>query len=321
MRELGGNLAAGFAALRSGRLLVLLLTGVTVVLAFMAAAPLGPALQQSFAGTLAGDHILKNHPSFASTDVFDFLREKAPAVAGANAEAKWAALLALLQQILLAGGIVSVLGRSVPITLPDFLAGVRRNAWHTVKCFLIFLFAAGVTLSLWLGGSHALSRKLFEGVAPGSPSIALFQAATILGALMAFALFSLLHDFARAARRDNVAIGAWGAYRRARRVLSGRSLRALGLFLFWLLFGGALLSLGIAVEWSAPAVSAVAIALHVLIQVAVLAVRSAVRVGAWGSYLHLYDGAEPIAAPPVAVLEPAPALAPPLLSLDETTLF
>ena len=75
MRERGGNLAAGFAALNGGRNLILLLTGVTVMLAVLSAAPLGPALQQAFAGTLAGDHILKNHPSFAPTDFFDFLRE------------------------------------------------------------------------------------------------------------------------------------------------------------------------------------------------------------------------------------------------------
>jgi hypothetical protein len=174
MRERGGNLAAGFAALRGGRSLILLLTGVTVVLAVLSAAPLGPALQQSFAGTLAGDHILKNHPSFAPTDFFDFLREKAPAVAGAGAAERWAALIGLLQQILLAGGIVAVLGRSVSIALPDFMAGVRRNSWHNIKCFLIFLLLAGIALGVWFGATHALSRKLFESAAPGSESATVF---------------------------------------------------------------------------------------------------------------------------------------------------
>jgi hypothetical protein len=103
-------------------------------------------------------------------------------------------------------------------------------------------------------------------------------------------------------------------------MLSGRWTRAFGLFFFWLVFGGALLLAGIALEWSAPAVSALAIALHILLQIAVLAVRSAVRVAAWGSYLHLYDGAESVAPPPIMVPEPEPA-APRLLSLDETTLF
>jgi hypothetical protein len=145
--------------------------------------------------------------------------------------------------------------------------------------------------------------------------------ATAVGALFLYAFFSLLQDFARAARRDGSAIGAWRAYGRARRILSGRWMRAFGLFLFWLLFGGALLLAGIALEWTAPAVSALAIALHVLIQVAVLAVRSAVRVAAWGSYLHLYDGVEPIAALPMAVREPEPPREPSLLTLDETTLF
>ena len=321
MRERGGNLAAGFAALRGGRSLILLLTGVTVVLATLAAAPLAPALQQSFAGTLAGDHILKNHPSFAPTDFFDFLREKAPAVAGAGAAERWAALIGLLQQILLAGGIVAVLGKTVPISLPDFVAGVRRNAWHNVKCFLIFLLLAGMALGVWFGVTHALSRKLFESAAPGSPSATVFKVATAVGALFLYALFSLLQDFARATRRDGSGIGAWRAYGRARRILSGRWTRAFGLFLFWLLFGGALLLSGIALEWAAPAVSALAIALHVLIQVVVLAVRSAVRVAAWGSYLHLYDGIQAEASPPIPVAEPRPPAEPRLLTLDETTLF
>jgi hypothetical protein len=320
LSERGGNLAAGFAALQGGRLLVLLLTVVTVLLAVLSAAPLVPALQQSFAGTLAGDHILKNHPSFAPTDVIDFLREKAPAVAGSGAAERWAALIGLLQQILFAGGIVAVLGRAVPISLPDFVAGVRRNAWHNVKCFLVFLLLAGAALGIWFGVTHALSSKLFEGSAPGSTSATLFKAAVAVGGLILYAVLSLLQDFARAARRDGSPIGAWRSYGRARRILSGRWMRAFGLFLFWLLFGGALLLSGIALEWSAPAVSALAIALHILIQVAVLAVRSAVRVAAWGSYLHLYDGAKPAAPPPIAAPEAEPP-APRILSLDETTLF
>lgn len=319
MRE-GGNLAAGFAALKGGRFLVVLLTGVTVVLAVLSAAPLGPSLQQAFSGTLAGDHVLKNHPSFAPTDVFDFLREKAPAVAGTGAAERFAALIGLLQQILLAGGIVAALGKAVPISLPDFVAGVRRNAWHNVKCFLIFLVLAGAALGLWFGGTHAVSRKLFEDAVPGSASAAVFKAAAVVGGLFLYAVFSLLQDFARASRRDGSRIGAWRAYGQARRILSGRWTRAFGLFFFWLIFGGALVVAGVAFEWYAPAVSALAIACHILLQVAVLAVRSAVRVAAWGSYLHLYDGAETVAPPPLAVPESEPA-APRLLSLDETTLF
>jgi hypothetical protein len=145
--------------------------------------------------------------------------------------------------------------------------------------------------------------------------------ATAVVALILFAVLSLLQDFARATRRDVSGIGAWRSYGRARRILAGRWTRAFGLFLFWLLFGGALLLAGIAIEWTAPAVSALAIALHILIQVAVLAVRSAIRVAAWGSYLHLYDGAQATAPPPIVVAEPQPAGEPRLLSLDETTLF
>jgi hypothetical protein len=316
-----GSLAAGFAALSSGKALIVLLTGMTVVLALVSAAPLGPSLVDSFGRTLTGDHVLKNHPSFAPTDVFDFLREKAPVVAGSAAAARWAALIGLLQQILFAGGIVSVLGRPVPISLPEFVAGVRRNAWHNIKCFLIFFLSAGAVLGLWIAATHALWKKAFEALPPGSASVTVFKAAAVIGALFLYAVFSLLHDFARAARRDNFSIGAWRAYGRARRTLSGRWARALCLFLFWFVFGGTVLALGFHLEWTAPAVTAVAIALHIVIQIGILAARSAFRVAAWGSYLAFYDIAEPLAALPVAPPRPPEPESPLLPSFDESPLL
>jgi hypothetical protein len=315
------SIGAGFSALSRGRALILLLTAVTVVLSLLAAAPLAPSLRDSFAGTLAGDHILKNHPYFAPTDVFDFLRKKSAAVAGARAAANWAVLIVILQQILFAGGIVSVLGKATPVTLPEFVAGVRRNAWHNLKCFLIFLVTAGISLGLWFAATRAVQKRFFEGVAPGAWSAFAFRVVIIVAALFLYAFFSLLHDFARAARRTEHTIGAFGAYGYARRMLAGRWLRALGIFLFWFLFGGALLLVGIGVEWSAPAVSALAIALHILLQIAVLTIRPAIRIAAWGSYLAMYDRVEPTLAPPaVVVTTPPEPLYPPLLTLDEKPL-
>jgi hypothetical protein len=314
-------LAAGFAAVGTGKIIILLLAATTIVLSLLAAAPLGPSLKDAFARTLAGDHVLKNHPTFAPTDVFDFLREKAPAVSGMNAAAKWALLVALLQQILFAGGIVSVLGKPIPYGMPDFVAGVRRNAWHNVKCFLIFLLIAGATIGVWFAANHAIYQKFFEGLPPGASSTFFFRVAIVLGALLLYAVFSLLHDFARAARRSEDTIGAWSAYGHARRVLSGRWPRALGIFAFWLVFGGVLLLLAIGVEWSAPAISALAIALHILLQIAVLTIRPVIRVAAWGSYLALYDLAQPTLAPPaVVVTAPPESLASTSLALDETPL-
>jgi len=307
-----GDLSAGFAAVASGKAIVLVLATATIVLSILAAAPLGPSLQAAFGGTLSGDHVLRNDPTFAPTDVIDFLREKAPAVSGVSAAAKWAALLILLQQILVAGGIVSVLGRQERIAAADFLAGVRRNAWHNVKCFLLFLLFAGVSIGLWIAVARAVSRKAFENSPPAAAPAFAWRIASILGVLFLYAIFSLLHDFARAARRSDTRVGAWRAYGRARRTLSGRWWRAFGLFLFWLLAGGALLLAGVALEWAAPAVSAVAIFLQILLQIAVLTIRPVVRVAAWGSYLSLYDGALPLPPPAPAV---PPPLAPPAPSL------
>ncbi len=321
-RQRKSGIAAGFAALRSGGSLVLLLTGFTVVLAVLAAAPLGPSLSDAFAGTLAGDHVVRNHPLFAPADVLDFFREKSPAVSGADAAARWAALIALLQQILFAGGIVAVLGRGGPIAIPEFVAGVRRNSWHNVKCFLIFLLLAGVSLGAFLAAQRAVYKRVFEGLAPGASPTLFFRIFVALAALFLYAFFSLLHDFARAARRSLPDIGAWRAYGHARRTLSGRWPRTLGIFLFWLLLGGAVLFLGIAAEWTAPAVTALAIALHILLQILVLAIRPVFRIAAWGSYLALYDAAQPAPAPAEAPVplpsEPGP---PPPPTLEDHPLI
>jgi hypothetical protein len=321
-RREGGSIAAGFAALRSGGNLVLLLTAVTVVLAVLATAPLGPSLSDAFARTLAGDHVVRNHPMFAPTDVFDFFQEKRPAISGVNAAGKWAALIALLQQILFAGGIVSVLGRGGPVAIPEFVAAVRRNSWHNLKCFLIFLLLGGISLAVWLGAQHAVYKKVFEDLAPGSPSTLFFRILVAVVSLLLYAFFSLLHDFARAARRSLPRIGAWRAYGHARRTLSGRWPRTLGIFLFWFLLGGAVLLAGIAVEWSAPAVTALAITVHILLQILVLAIRPVFRIATWGSYLALYDAAQPA---PVPAETPAPLPSepgpPPLPTLEEHPLI
>lgn len=321
IRERRSSIGAGFSALAGAKALVLLLTAVTVVLSLLAAAPLLPSLRDSFAETLAGDHILKNHPTFAPTDVFDFLREKSAAVAGMRAAANWAVLIGILQQILFAGGIVSVLGKAAPVTLPDFVAGVKRNAWHNLKCFLIFLLIGGISLGVWFAATGALQKKLFENAPPGALPAFVFRIFIVAGALFLYAVFSLLHDFARAARRSEVTIGAWRAYAYGRRILAGRWLRALAIFLFWFLFAGAFLLLAIGIEWSAPAISALAIALHILLQIAVLMIRPAIRIAAWGSYLALYDRVQPTLAPPAVVLPPPPEpLYPPLLTPDESPL-
>jgi hypothetical protein len=104
-------------------------------------------------------------------------------------------------------------------------------------------------------------------------------------------------------------------------MLAGRWPRGLGIFLFWFLLGGVLLLVGIGIEWSAPAISALAIAFHILLQIAVLTIRPAIRIAAWGSYLAMYDRIEPTLAPPaVIVTTPPEPLFPPLLTLDEKPL-
>ncbi|MCP6756563.1 hypothetical protein NL533_33560, partial [Klebsiella pneumoniae] len=72
-------------------------------------------------------------------------------------------------------------------------------------------------------------------------------------------ILSLHYDFARAARRYAPAIGAWRAWGFARRALRSSRARALGLFVFWLVAGGAVWLGLVAVAWSAPAASPIAI--------------------------------------------------------------
>lgn len=283
-----GSLAEGFRSLSRWRL-ILLLAGTTVALALFAGFALRPALSASFQDTLAGDHVLSNHPTDAPTDVLEFFHDRRDALAGTARVALYAGFLGLVLQIFFAGGFVSALGMDGPLRLADFFAAARRHFWHNVKCFAIFLVATGLTIGAWLAITLALSRRLFQDVPPGALSTFLFRLSILLGSLLFYAIFSLLHDFARAARRY-ADVGAWRAYAFARRALARSKARALGLFFFWLLAGGTVCLLLATFEWGTAAVSIAAILLHTLLQLAVITARSAVRVAAWGSYVALLDG-------------------------------
>ena len=305
-----GAAAAGFRALSHGKLIVLLAL-TTAALGVTGALPLQPALRAAVGGTLAGDHFLRNHPTFAPTDFFDLLREQAPAFRGARRSAAGIGLLGIFLQIFFAGGIVGVLGRG-PFSFGQFFEPARRSFWHNVKCFFLFAIFAGVALGIWLGALGALIGKGMPSVPPDAAIRTVLLWVEIAGALLLFGALALLYDFARAARRYASAIGAWRAYRFARRALSGSWAAALGLFLLWLLLGGIAGAALFGAVWSMKAVSRPAIALLFALQIAVFLVRSAARVAAWGSYIAFLG---PRALPALAslarvryrVADPAPA--------------
>jgi hypothetical protein len=288
-------LGAGLRSLSQWRL-ILLLTLATVLLGVTAAMPLWPALDSAFGGTLAGDHILRNHPTFAPTDALDFLREKSAAIAAARQAMRWSALVGVVLQMFFAGGIVATLGRPAPFEWSGFFARCRSNVWHNFKCFLFFAVLVLVLPGLWLVGTTALGEKLFDEAPPWSDARLAYQIGTWAVGLLLFAVLSLVYDFARAARRNDPAIGAWRALRSAPRALSGAWLRGLGLVGFWFVAGGAVVLALFCLEWSGSASSWGGIAVHTFLQSIVLASRSAVRVGAWGSELALFGERLPVVA-------------------------
>jgi len=297
MTETPGPVAAGFACL-SHRKLILLLALTSLVLGLSGAAPLMPTFKKVLSGTLAGDHFIRNAPTFAPTDFFDLMREKGPAVEGAMRATGLAGVLGVLLQMLYAGGIVVVLGRG-PFSFGQLFEPARRNFWHNLKCFFFFAILNGVALGAWLGGGVALRKKFFENAPPDAPGRNVVFWVLAVGAVLLFAVISLLYDFARAARRHAPTIGAFRAFRFARRALSGSWLRAIALWIFWFVLGGGAVLALFAVTWSLPAVSRPAIALLILCQFGVLWLRSAVRVAAWGSYLALL---EPRARPALSAI-------------------
>jgi hypothetical protein len=279
-------IAAGFAALSHGKL-ILLLAVTAALVGVTGAMPLMPTLRDTLGGTLAGDAFVRNQPTQAPGLFFDLLHEKWPVFAGARRTAGWAGAIGVLLQMFFAGGIIAVLGRG-PFSFGQFLEPARRNFWHNLKCFFLFALMLGIVLSAWLGGTYAARRKLFEQTPPDAPArtVAFWACAAV--AVLIFAALSLLYDFARAARRY-AGIGAIRGFRFARRALSGAWLRGLGLWLFWAVFGSVAVASGFALTWWMPAVSPPAIALLLALQFGVLWLRSAVRVAAWGSYLEFLD--------------------------------
>jgi hypothetical protein len=298
------SLGAGFRALGHGKL-ILLLTLTTVALGLGAAIPLGAAFESDFGGTLAGDHLLRNHPTFAPTDVVDFGRENASLLSGVAGGSRYGVLLTILLQTFFAGGIVAVLGRG-RFSFGQFFEPARRNFWHNLKCFFLFAILLGVVFGAVLGGAFAADQKLFESTPPGAASARLFDWTVTIAAVLLWGILSLLYDFARAARRYNGAVGAWRAYAFARRALRGSWTRGLILYLFWLILGGGAWMTAIAVAWTMPASSPLAIGLLLLVQFLSLLVRSAVRVATWGSYLEFLDHRAPaaLAVPRAARVSP-----------------
>jgi hypothetical protein len=278
---------AGFAALRHAKL-ILLLALVTAALGVGTSLPLQPVFRDKLAGTLAGDHFIRNHPTFAPTDFLDFIREAEGSIDGALRTMDALGFLGVLLQMLFAGGIVAVLGRG-PFSFGQFFEPARRNFWHNVKCFFLFASLTALLLGVWLGGAGWARHKLLEDVPPDAAVRSLTGWLLFLVGLLLFAACSLLYDFARATRRYAPTIGAWRAFRFARRALAGSWGAALGLWILWLVLGGAAVLLLVAITWAMPAVSVPAIALLVLLQCLAIWVRSAVRVAAWGSYLAFLD--------------------------------
>jgi hypothetical protein len=304
-----GPVAAGFASLAHGKL-ILLLALTTAALGLSAAMPLMPALHEAMAGTLAGDHFIRNHPTFAPTDFFDLIREMFPAFAGVMRAAGWAGFLGVVLQMFCAGGIIAALGRG-PFSFDQFFGPARRNFWHNLKCFFLFAIANLLVLGAWLGGGGAARKKLLEDAPPDAAARSLTFWILAGVAVLLFAALSLLYDFARAARRHSPTIGAFRAFRFARLALSGSWLRAVALWIFWCALGGGAVLALFAVTGALPAVSRPAIALLILLQFGVLWLRSAVRVAAWGSYIAFL---EPRARPALSAIarvkltfEPAPA--------------
>jgi hypothetical protein len=279
--------AAGFAALSHAKL-VLLLALTTAALGVSSAVPLMPSLRETMTETLAGDHFLRNAPTLAPSDVFDFFREKAAAIDGTRRAAGWMAMVGVLLQVFFAGGLVAVLGRG-PFSFGQFFEPARRNFWHNIKCLFVFAVLAGLSLGAWLGGGFAAREKLFENSPPDAAVHSLSFWLLAAGGLLLFAALSLLYDFARAARRFSPEIGAWRAFRFARQALRGSWLRALGLWTLWLGLGAAAVLGLLAITWSMRATTRPGIALLLLLQFGVFWVRSAARVGAWGSYVEFLE--------------------------------
>jgi len=287
MTDSRGPISRGIGELAQWKL-VLLLALLSALLGITGASPLLPTLRVTLGETLAGDHFLRNAPTFAPTDFFDLLDQKGPALYGYRAASRWAGILGVVLQIFLAGGMVVVLGRG-PFGFGQLFEPARRNFWHNIKCFFLFVVACGIALSVWLGGGFYLRNKVFEKSPPDSPVHRLSWWILALGALLIYAALSILYDFARASRRFSPTVGAWRGFRFARAAVSGSWLRALAIWLFWFVAGGVAWLALLALAWGMPAVSPPAILVMFLVLAAALAARSAARVAAWGSWIAFLE--------------------------------
>ena len=165
------------------------------------------------AGTLAGDHLLRNHPTFAPSDFFDFLVHEKDAIGASRFASRMAAFLSVAIQMFFAGGIIAVLGRG-PFSFASSSPGAA-NLWHhsVLLRFLPCLVASP--------GPRRLAALL---TAPRGDSplrrIRSFPVALVSLAVSSVESLSLLYDFAGAAAA-RAAVVSSPRYRFALRALRG----------------------------------------------------------------------------------------------------
>ncbi len=142
------------------------------------------------------------------------------------------------------------------------------------KCLILFVLVAGALVGGWVAAALEAAERLLENAPPGSATRTLAGCVIAVIALLLFASLSLIYDFARAARRyapDDRRL-ALDPLRTASSSVRPW-LRALALFLFWLIVGAIAVCAGVGAAWTMPAVSWPAIALLPVVELAALGLR------------------------------------------------
>lgn len=284
MRPRWSLLAAGLAALRSWRILLLLFLSVT-----LAALPATLAFTAEASGAFgkgpAGAAMLENSDPAVGFYLIDFMHHQKPFGAWALLLV-FGILLMFVQQAFLAGGIVEFAGREPRPFFGAFFRACGQHLKHNLKLTALFLFALLFILGTYGGVASRIATAPFKDAPPNTPLQLVVSYAVFAVGLFIYAAMRAIVDLARASVRYRPFRGTIAALRDGATWFIRAPFRIVGALLFWLVIGAIVQLILIRSEWSlTPTTGAEVLLVFLFAQLAIVW-RSAMRLAGFGSVVR-----------------------------------
>lgn len=280
-------LGAGFSALRSWQIIIVLWAAATLA-ALPAVVVFWSHARRAFAGNAAGEALMANRHPDAGFYMIDFLNHQR-GVTVTGSLILLGVLMTLVQQSFLNGGIIELAGTNRRPFLPEFIAACGRHFGRNLKLTFLFIVVVVVVVGMWLGFTAPVGQAIFRDRPPNAPGAGAFQLVSIAVAGLLFLTLKYVFDIARAAGRFDSNLGSWASIGKGFQWFFSAPARVFGVALFWLGAGAAGQMLLLAAEWSIERRSGAAVLGVLLLGQLAIVWRCGARLAAWGSTVRIAE--------------------------------